>query len=149
LDEPPPDRLIANVNIVPRAGAHWIMLRLQDGSWEMPGGTLEPDEVYLETARRELKEEAGAELISFRPFGAWHCYSMADRPYRPHLPFPEYYRLAGLGEVELVGQPENPAGAEQVAVVERVSLSAAVARFSALQRYDMAELYQLAAAFTQ
>lgn len=148
LDEAPSDHLIANVNIVPRAGDDWVILRLRDGSWEMPGGTLEPGETYLDTARRELKEEAGAELVSFRLFGAWHCFSLADQPYRPHLPFPEYYRLAGLGEIELVGEPENPAGGEEVVAVKRVSLAAAVARFSALQRYDMAELYQLAAAIT-
>jgi 8-oxo-dGTP diphosphatase len=145
LDEAPPARLIANVNIVPRIGDDWIILRLGDGSWELPGGTLEPAETYLDTVRRELREEAGAELISLRLFGAWHCFSLAEKPYRPHLPFPEYYRLVGLGEIELRGEPENPAGAEQVAAVERVSLQTAVARFRSLQRYDLAELYQLAA----
>ncbi len=148
LEEAPPDDLIANVNIVPRAGDDWVILRLRDGSWEMPGGTLEPGETYLDTVRRELREEAGAELVSFRLFGAWHCFSLADQPYRPHLPFPEYYRLVGLGEIELVGEPENPAGGEEVVAVERVSLATAVARFSALQRYDVAELYQLAATIT-
>jgi len=149
LVEPPPGRLIANINIVPRAGDDWVILRLADGSWEIPGGTLEPGEIYLETARRELREEAGAELISLRVFGGWHCFSLASKPYRPHLPFPEYYRLVGLGEIELAGTPENPAGAEQVTTVERVSLATAVVRFNSLQRYDLAELYQLAASITE
>lgn len=145
LEQAPPDDLIANVNIVPRAGDDWVILHLSDGAWEMPGGTREPGETYLDTIRRELREEAGAELVSFRLFGAWHCFSLADEPYRPHLPFPEYYRLAGLGEIELTGKPENLAGAEQVIAVERVPLATAVIRFNSLQRYDMAELYQLAA----
>ena len=37
------DHLIANVNIVPYSGDEWIMIRLQDGSWEIPGGTLEEE----------------------------------------------------------------------------------------------------------
>jgi 8-oxo-dGTP pyrophosphatase MutT (NUDIX family) len=120
------------------------MIRLKDGSWEMPGGTLEPDEGYIDTARRELLEEAGARLLSFRLIGAWRCFSLADKPYRPHLPFPEYYRVVGVGEVEVIKLPENPLDGEEVSIVSSVPLETAVAQFMSARRYDFAELYQLA-----
>ena len=71
---------------------------------DIVGGTLEPGETYRDTIRRELPEEAGARLVTFELFGAWHCHSSAPQPCRPHLPHPEFYRVVGCGEIELVGQ---------------------------------------------
>jgi 8-oxo-dGTP pyrophosphatase MutT (NUDIX family) len=144
LDTDLPSPLIANVNIVPRLGDRWLILRLSNGDWEIPGGTLEVGEDYLAAARRELLEEAGARLLSFELFGAWRCFSLAAKPYRPHLPWPESYRVVGVGEVELVGQPENPIDGEQVIAVEAVSLATAMKCFLSIQRPDLAELYHLA-----
>lgn len=137
--------LIANVNIAPRLGDRWLIIRLSNGDWEIPGGTLEVGEDYLAAARRELWEEAGARLLSFQLFGAWRCFSLAAKPYRPHLPHPEFYRVVGVGEVELVGQPENPVDGEQVVSVEAVTLETVMERFLAIERPDLAELYHLAA----
>lgn len=162
LDEPPPSHLVANVNLVPRIGREWVILRIRvtggpvpllDGSvlrtgehyWDIPGGTLEPGESYQTAMRRELLEEAGADLRSLRLFGAWHCRSLASEPYRPHLPFPEFYRVVGVGQVEIVRQPANPADGEQVVAVETVALETAVGRFRALGRSDLADLYRVAA----
>ena len=145
LNEMPPLNLISDVNLVPCKGDRWLILRLQTGEWEVPGGTLEPGESYSDAIRRELIEEAGARLITFEPLGAWHCFSTASRPYRPHLPHPEFYRLVGYGTVEIIGNPENPEGGEQVASVEFVPIEAAVQRFRNINRFELAELYQLAA----
>ena len=142
---PPPGNMIANVNIVPYVGDQWLIIRLADGSWEIPGGTLEPNEDYVATAHRELREEAGAQLGAFKVFGGWRCFSLAAKPYRPHLPFPEYYRVVGLGNVDVVQRPENPADGEQVVAVEKVSLETAMECFGACDRPDLAELYHLAA----
>ncbi|HET7091338.1 MAG TPA: NUDIX domain-containing protein [Anaerolineae bacterium] len=64
LESIPSNRQIANVNIGPRTGNGWVTIRLKDGSWEIPGGTLKPHEEYIDTARRELMEEVGAQLTS-------------------------------------------------------------------------------------
>ena len=144
LNEVPPLNLISNVNLVPFKGDRWLILRLQTGEWEVPGGTLEPGESYSEAISRELIEEAGARLITFEPFGAWHCFSTAPKPYRPHLPHPEFYRLVGYGAVEIIGSPKNPEGGEQVGSVAFVPIEEAVQRFRAINRFELAELYQLA-----
>ena len=82
LDSEPPHHLIANVNLIPRVGDDWVLLQHENGDWDFPGGTLEPGETYLDTLHRELLEEAGATLRSFQILGAWHCISLAEKPYR-------------------------------------------------------------------
>lgn len=140
----PEDERISNVNIVPFSGDGVVVLRLTNGHYEMPGGTREPDEAWLDTLRRELIEEAGAELKSFTRIGAWSWTTSSPLPYRPHLPHPTTYRVVGFGEIALVGEPTNPADGEQVAAVEILSLPDAVARFSQGGRSDLAALYRLA-----
>lgn len=140
----PDDALISNINIVPFVGDRVVLLRLVDGRYEVPGGTREPGEAYLETVRRELLEEAGARLIDYTPFGAWFCHSTSVQPYRPHLPHPDFYRLAGYGAVELVAPPSNPTDGEQVADVLVLTVAEAVEQFHAADRPDFADLYLLA-----
>jgi 8-oxo-dGTP pyrophosphatase MutT (NUDIX family) len=139
----PPVHQISNINIVPRLQNKWVTICLEDGSWEIPGGTLEPNEDYLSAARRELLEEVGASLNSFHLIGFWHCISTAEKPYRPHLPFPEYYRIVGIGDVEIIKTPENPCGSEKVREVEVVSIENAIMKFLSSHRHDLADLYRL------
>ena len=144
-DQLPTDLAISNVNIVPFVGDRVIVLRLSNGMVEMPDGTLEPAEDYLQAARRELLEEAGAVPSSFRPIGYWRCFSSAPTPFRPHIPHPEYARLVGVSEVARVGPPSNPPGGEDVIAVEMLSLNEAADQFATHHRPDVAELYRLAA----
>lgn len=148
-DSPPPSGLISSVNLVPFIGDQCLLIRLQNGKWEIPGGTMEPGESYLDTIGRELLEEAGARLVTLEPLGAWHCHSSAPEPYRSHLPHPEFYRFVCYGDVELVGEPQNPAGGEEVVAVECTSIEEASQRFLAIGRTELAELYRLAAALRE
>ena len=148
---PPPANLISNVYSVSFIGAQCLLIRMlhrQREVWDITGGTLEPGETYREAIRRELMEEAGAQLLTFEPFGAWHCWSSVPAPYRPHLPHPESYRVVGYGEVALVGAPTNPPDGEQVIEVACVPVEEAVQRLrtSWPDLPEFAELYQLAAA---
>lgn len=143
LHVPPPQELISNVYCVSFVGEQCVILTLEDGSVEITGGTLEPDEPYEAALRRELLEEAGARLLTFAPLGAWKTYSALAKPFRPHLPHPSAYRYVVHGAVELVSQPTN--AGEQVVAVETVPVDEAAARFHAIGRPELAELYLLAA----
>jgi 8-oxo-dGTP diphosphatase len=144
LDDHLPVALVANVNLVPRCGDGWLVLQLEDGFWEVPGGTLEAGESYVEAMQRELLEEAGAEIEWFRLIGWWHCRSLGQTPHRQHLPFPEFYRVVAVGHVRQLGAPANPLHGEQVAAVECLTLVEVMRHFKDQGRDDLAELYALA-----
>lgn len=127
LDELPASQLISNVNIVPQVGDSWLMFQGEDLFWDVPGGTLEEGENFVDTF-----------------FGAWRCYSLASKPYRPHLPHPEHYRIVGVGRVKVIRAPTNPSDGEKILTVATVALREAVQRFEASGRFDLSQLYQLA-----
>lgn len=141
------ESLISNVRIVPFVGDECVVIQFDNGDWDHPGGTLEPGESYMDAARRELSEEAGAVLRSFEPFGVFNCHSLRDGPYQPHLPHPDFYHLIGYADVEITHAPTNPPDGETVIQVQLISPAAAGALF-AERREDagrwMAEMYLLA-----
>ncbi|MAS36005.1 MAG: NUDIX hydrolase [Anaerolineaceae bacterium] len=138
----PPAALISNVNCVPFVGDFCVVITLERGSLELPGGTCEPGESCEETLRRELLEEAGAQTLRFEPLGAWSTHSSQPHPFRPHLPHPDAYRYVVYADVALVTHPTNHG--EQVAQVEVLPVHAAADRFRASGRPEFAELYELA-----
>lgn len=144
LDTKVDEALVSNISIVPNIGERYVIIQLKSGLWELPGGTREPGEHFMDTIRRETLEELGAELLSYRIMGQFHCESSAEKPYRPHIPHPRFVRLVGFGEVELTRLPLNPPDGEQVTVVDTVSIDEAMRRFEQQGRYDLAEIYKLA-----
>jgi 8-oxo-dGTP diphosphatase len=100
-----PARLISRVRVIPFvADGSCVLARSAEFGWMIPGGTREPGESPLETAVREMREEIGGTLLSYRPIGADWCISSGP-PYREHLPHPEFCMLYGWGDVELDGPP--------------------------------------------
>ena len=137
-----PEHLISNVTICGHVGDDWVIIRLDSG-WSETGGTLEPGESYNDAIRRELLEEAGAELVSdFRLFGGYRMVSSADGPYRPHLPYPVSYRAVGIGEIRIITHPTNPSDGEQVREVGSFPLDVACQLLEASHGPDIAALYR-------
>jgi 8-oxo-dGTP diphosphatase len=125
-DEVPSDDLISNVTVVPFIGDKCVLIFTKEWGWMIPGGTLEPAETYQQAARRELIEEAGAQLLDFNLIFAIRHESRLITPYRQHLPFPVFYRLVGYGGALIVGEPTNPVGGEEVLRVELLDVEEAV-----------------------
>ncbi|WP_054958524.1 NUDIX hydrolase [Paenibacillus dakarensis] len=137
------EALISNVSIIPCVGNKYVIFQIDNGMWELPGGTLEPGEGYMDALRREVMEELGGELITYEVIGQFDCESSAEKPYKPHIPHPKFVRIVGYGEVNLVGKPLNPVDGEQVISVETVDIEEAINRFEEIDRHDIAELYKL------
>lgn len=136
--------LVSNVSIIPYNGDKYIVFQIDNGMWELPGGTLESGENYINALRREVMEELGGELVTYEVFGKFICESSAEKPYKSHIPHPMFDRIIGYGEVNLVGKPLNPDGGEKVIAVELVNIEEAIIRFQKIGRDDIAELYKLA-----
>lgn len=59
-----------------------IVLVSQDGNeWSLPGGKPEGDETWEETLRREVAEEACAEVLDCRLLGAQRVEGLTPQPY--------------------------------------------------------------------
>lgn len=136
--------LVSNVSIIPYIGDKYVIFQIDNGKWELPGGTLEVGESYMDALRREVMEELGGDLITYEVFGQFDCESSVEKPYKPHISHPKFIRIVGYGEVKLVGKPLNPVGGEQVIAVETVGIEEAINRFKEIDRHDIAELYRLA-----
>jgi 8-oxo-dGTP pyrophosphatase MutT (NUDIX family) len=146
--ELPPADVLIKVRVVPFVGDDVVILKMADGNWDHPVGTLEPGETYLEALARESMEEAGALISNFSAFGVLDCFNHNPQPYRPHYPHPNFTQLIGFGNAKIVSDPKPaPEGEyEVVQQVDIVNLDEAVNRLRA--RSDghwQADMYRLAA----
>jgi 8-oxo-dGTP diphosphatase len=124
----PPDELISNVHVVARTGGGVVVCRNDLGWRFLPGGTREPGEPILQTARRELVEEAGARLVGEQVWvGAHRADHRRPEPYRPHLPHPVSYWATVVADVVIDQRPVNPVVGEQVLEVMDLPTDDAIA----------------------
>jgi 8-oxo-dGTP diphosphatase len=141
-----PEELVAAVHLVAFDGDRVVLAQIDGRSWELPGGTREPGESIEETARRELREEAGAELERFTPFGGWFCRSDEAAPHRDHLPHPEYSHVVALADVRRGSEPVAAVGAERITAVAALTPEDAVVHLLESDVQGTADLVRLACA---
>ncbi|WP_067563560.1 NUDIX hydrolase [Nocardia acidivorans] len=143
--ELPPDELVTNIHVICFVGDEIVLCRDSRGRWLVPGGTREESESVRDCVIRELREEAGAELVGpLHWFGAHHAITDHPAPYRPWQPHPCKAWLWCTADVRLTGAPTNPDDAEQILEVRTLPPAEAIER-SATDGPHMPELLTLAA----
>lgn len=96
--------------IVAKIGEKWVFCKHKErDTYEVPGGHREPGETILETARRELMEETGAEEFDIVPVcvysvvGKTRVNEKIDEETFGMLYFAEIYKLGELhSEIEKI-----------------------------------------------
>jgi 8-oxo-dGTP diphosphatase len=123
----PPEHLVSRLHLVAVTDESLVVVCRSVQGWRfLPGGTREHGESLRDLARRELQEEAGADLLGdLIHFSAHRVDSERSEPYRPHLPHPRAYWAYVAARVEITGPPLNPPDGERV--IEVLSLPPAAA----------------------
>jgi hypothetical protein len=83
----------------------------QKKNWGLIGGTIEKDETFEQTLKREIQEESNMEVLKFKPIGYQKCIDTRDnsfiyqlryvctvRPYGPFISDP----AGGITEIKLI-----------------------------------------------
>ncbi len=105
MPEPPLERTDVALAVAVRTGRVLVARRAPGshlgGTWEFPGGKVEPGEEPIEAARRELREETGLTAGRPEPLVVF-VHDYADRPLRLHA----YLVREPEGEVAIDGDRE-------------------------------------------
>lgn len=138
------DNYCGSAYVIPFASdMECIVTRRSNGRWVLPGGTLEPEEKWLQAAHRELMEETGAVLHNIIPIGMYRCISQNEQPRLPHIPHPMHVRVVLSADAHQVKQPSDPDGNSKITEVRTINYSDALDLFS-IEDQDFAALYLMA-----
>lgn len=99
------DALLKFAVIVSRSGGKWVFCKHKErDTYEVPGGHREKDEDILETAKRELQEETGAEKFHIKPLCV---YSVTGKTVLNESGEESFGLLCGAEITEFSGRLEN------------------------------------------
>jgi 8-oxo-dGTP diphosphatase len=118
-----PDEQVARLHLV--AVDHdglVVVCRSVEGWRFLPGGRREPGETLVELTRRELREEAGCEVIGDPDpvFAYQRATSRNPEPHHPHFTHPVSAWAYAVARVRVTGPPSNPPDGEAVVEVRRL-----------------------------
>jgi 8-oxo-dGTP diphosphatase len=116
----PRDELVSRLHLIALDPDALVVVCRSVEEWRfLPGGRREEGESLAETARRELREEAGCELVGgpHPVFAHQRATSYNPGPHHPHFPHPVAAWAYAVARVELTGPPTIPDGGEQVVEV--------------------------------
>src|SRR3954464_9312883 len=119
----PPDHEVSRLHLVALDGDGLVVVCRSVEEWRfLPGGRREPGETVAETARRELREEAGCTLLGdLGPvFAHQRATSRSAAPFRAHVSHPVSAWAYAVARVEVSGPPTNPEDVESVVEVRRL-----------------------------
>lgn len=98
-DQLPPLELITSAFAFVFDKNRFVMTHLVSRGWDVPGGHREPGEAPIETAKRELLEEAGAEAEHLKLLGYQEIRIDAPKPEGYPHPYPQSYQVFYCGRV--------------------------------------------------
>lgn len=100
LDESlPPSELITSALALAFHEGNFLMTKLHQRGWDIPGGHIDPDETPEQTMRREVMEEAAVKLGPVRLLGHQRIRLLGDMPERYRYPYPDSYQVFYIGHV--------------------------------------------------
>lgn len=88
-----PDALVTSVRGVVVRRAQVLLMKAPDGYHIMPGGRREAGEDYVETVRREVREESGWMVDVGERLGVLHFHHLTPRPAGHAYPHPDFLQL--------------------------------------------------------
>ncbi len=103
LDETlPPRHLITSALVLAFYEGDFLMTKLHQRGWDIPGGHIEPGETPEETMRREVMEEAAVELGAVQLLGYQRIRLLGEVPVDYRYPHPESYQIFYIGHVATI-----------------------------------------------
>lgn len=103
LDEVlPPRHLITSALALAFHEGSFLMTKLHQRGWDIPGGHIEAGETPEQTMRREVMEEAAVELGNVWLLGYQRIRLLGDVPEDYRYPHPDSYQVFYIGHVVTV-----------------------------------------------
>jgi len=98
-DQLPPIPAITSALALAFDGERILMTNLRQRGWDIPGGHIEPGETPEAAMRREVMEEAGAQLTDVQLLGYQRIRLLGQVPDGYRYPHPDSYQILYLAHV--------------------------------------------------